>query len=95
MAEVVGQENFDERLDEDWELVKCLLPEQWEQKARELGAFRRGREIADPSTLLRVMLIHMAQGCGLRETAVRAQHGGLQRERCRHIEAAKRLWGLV
>lgn len=77
MAEVVGQENFDERLDEDWELVKRLLPEQWEQKARELGAFRRGREIADPSTLLRVMLIHLAQGCGLRETAVRAQHGGL------------------
>lgn len=77
MAEVVWQEDSDERLDEDWELVKRLLPEQWEQKARELGAFRRGREIADPSTLLRVMLIHLAQGCGLRETAVRARHGGL------------------
>ena len=77
MAEVVGQENSDERLDEDWELIKRLLPEQWEQKARELGAFRRGRGIADPPALLRVMLIHLAQGCGLRETAVRAQHGGL------------------
>lgn len=79
MAAVAGQEGTDERLNEDWELVKRLLPEQWEQKARELGAFRRGREIADPSTLLRVMLIHLAQGCGLRETAVRAQHGGLAR----------------
>lgn len=79
MAAVAGQEGSDERLNEDWELVKRLLPEQWEQKARELGAFRRGREIADPSTLLRVMLIHLAQGCGLRETAVRAQHGGLAR----------------
>lgn len=77
MVKVVWQGSSDERLDEDWELVKHLLPEQWEQKARELGAFRRGREIADPSTLLRVMLIHLAQGCGLRETAVRAQHGGL------------------
>lgn len=77
MAEFVGQEGSDENLTEDWELVKCLLPEQWEQKARELGAFRRGRGIADPSTLLRVMLIHLAQGCGLRETAVRAQQGGL------------------
>lgn len=77
MAEFVGREGSDERLEEDWELVKRILPEQWEQKARELGAFRRGREIADPSTLLRVMLIHLAQGCGLRETAVRAQHGGL------------------
>lgn len=77
MAEFVGQEGSDENLTEDWELVKCLLPEQWEQKARELGAFRRGKGITDPSTLLRVMLIHLAQGCGLRETAVRAQQGGL------------------
>lgn len=77
MVKVVGQGSSDERLDEDWELVKRLLPEQWEQKARELGAFRRGRGIADPSALLRVMLIHLAQGCGLRETAVRARHGGL------------------
>lgn len=77
MAEIVVNEGSDERLDEDWELVKRLLPEQWEQKARELGAFRRGRGIADPTALLRVMLIHLAQGCGLRETAVRAQHGGL------------------
>ena len=77
MAEVIGQDGSDERLDEDWELVKRLLPEQWELKARELGAFRRGRGITDPSALLRVMLIHLAQGCGVRETAVRAQHGGL------------------
>ena len=77
MAEFVGLEGFDENLTEDWELIKRLLPEQWEQKARELGAFRRGRGIADPSTLLRVMLIHLAQGCGLRETTVRAQQGGL------------------
>jgi len=67
----------DERLTEDWELIERLLPDQWEEKARELGAFRRGRQIATPSTLLRVMLIHLAQGCGLRETAVRAQGGGL------------------
>lgn len=77
MAEVAWQEGSDERLNEDWELVKHLLPAQWEQKARELGAFRRGKGIADPSALLRVMLIHLAQGCGLRETAVRARHGGL------------------
>lgn len=77
MVKGVEQGGSDERLDEDWELVKHLLPEQWEQKARELGAFRRGKGITDPSALLRVMLIHLAQGCGLRETAVRARHGGL------------------
>jgi hypothetical protein len=66
-----------ERLSEDWELIERLLPDRWEQKARELGALRRGREIATPSILLRVLLIHLAQGCGLRETAVRARSGGL------------------
>jgi hypothetical protein len=30
MAEVIGQDGSDERLDEDWELVKSLLQEQWE-----------------------------------------------------------------
>ncbi|MCA3219628.1 MAG: hypothetical protein ING59_13920, partial [Burkholderiales bacterium] len=66
-----------ERLDEDWRLVQELLPQGWEAKARELGALRRGRGIVDAATLLRVMLIHLAQGCGLRETAVRAREGGL------------------
>jgi hypothetical protein len=66
-----------ERLEEDWALVQELLPAGWQDKARELGALRRGRGIADAATLLRVMLIHLAQGCGLRETAVRAREGGL------------------
>jgi hypothetical protein len=67
----------DGSFDEDWKVVERLLPPQWEAKARELGALRRGRQIADAATLLRVMLIHLAHGCGLRETAVRAQRGGL------------------
>ena len=57
--------------------MEGLLPQGWEAKARELGALRRGRGIADAATLLRVMLIHLAHGCGLRETAARARLGGL------------------
>lgn len=64
-------------LNEDWSVIESILPEGWEEKARELGAFRRGRRIPTAAILLRVMLIHLAQGCGLRETAVRARHGGL------------------
>ena len=79
MGEADAQGDGGERLEEDWELVQDLLPEGWQAKARELGALRRGRGIADAATLLRVMLIHLAQGCGLRETAVRAQEGGLAR----------------
>ena len=77
MAELTIELSADERLDEDWLVVQSVLPQGWESKARELGAFRRGRAIPDAATLLRVMLIHLAQGCGLRETAVRAKQGGL------------------
>jgi Transposase DDE domain len=65
------------RLDEDWQIVERALPAGWQGKARELGALRRSRGVKDASHLLRVMLIHLADGCGLRETAVRAKLAGL------------------
>ena len=65
------------RLDEDWQIVERALPAGWQAKSRELGALRRTRGIKDASHLLRVMLIHLADGCGLRETAVRAKLAGL------------------
>jgi hypothetical protein len=65
------------RLDMDWQIVERALPAGWQAKARELGALRRTRGIKDASSLLRVMLIHLADGCGLRETAARAKLAGL------------------
>jgi len=64
-------------LHEDWSIVESLLPEGWMEKARELGALRRTRGFANARTLLQVMLIHLAEGCGLRETAARASLAGL------------------
>jgi len=64
-------------LEEDWRIVESLLPPRWAEMARELGAFRRARGFADPRALLQVMLIHLAEGCGLRETAARAELAGL------------------
>jgi len=61
----------------DLDIVFSFLPPGWEEKAKELGALRRRRRIGDPRTLLRVLLIHLAEGCSLRETAVRARQGGL------------------
>jgi hypothetical protein len=63
--------------EEDWEIVQRMLPAGWQTKAKELGALRRCRGFADAATLLRVLLIHLADGCSLRETAVRAAQGGL------------------
>jgi hypothetical protein len=62
---------------EDWQIVLRVLPSAWPDKARELGALRRYREFPDAATLLRVLLIHLAEGCSLRETAVRAAEGQL------------------
>ena len=62
---------------QDWDVVTQMLPAQWESKAIELGAVRRLRGFESVGSLLRVLLIHLAEGCSLRETAVRASAGGL------------------
>lgn len=63
---------------QDWSAMAALLPPQWRAKARELGAVRRQlRGFDSIDTLLRVLLIHLAGGCSLRETAARAQAAGL------------------
>jgi len=65
------------RVADDFEYLLTFLPEGWEDKARELGALRRCRKIPDAKVLLRLLLLHLAEGCSLRETATRARHGGL------------------
>ncbi len=62
---------------QDWDVVIGMLPAQWQAKAIELGAVRRLRGFDSVGSLLRVLLIHLADGCSLRETAVRARAGGL------------------
>src|SRR5579872_584873 len=65
-----------EELD-DWAVLCTFLPAGWEQKARELGALTRARGVSGPDALLRILLIHIANGCSLAETALRAQQAGL------------------
>ena len=62
---------------EDWDVLLSFLPDGWEEKAKELGALRRCRKFADPGVLLRTLLIHLAEGCSLRETAAIAKASGL------------------
>ena len=65
-------------LGEDWDVVMAALPAQWRTKAVELGAVRRRpRGFASVESLLRVLMIHLADGCSLRETVVRARAGDL------------------
>ena len=61
--------------DPDWSAVLSYLPEDWEVMARKLGAFTRARGFSSPEALLRTLFIHLAEGCSLRETSVRAKRG--------------------
>jgi len=62
---------------ENWEILCSFLPPDWAAQARRLGAMRRARYISDPSTVLRILLLHLATGCSLAETAARASTAGL------------------
>lgn len=64
-------------LHEDWEVIESVLPAGWQEAARHTGALVRARGFDRPATLLRVLLIHLVEGCSLRETAVRASAAGL------------------
>lgn len=61
----------------DWDVLVSFLPDGWQDKAKELGALRRCRKFADPGVLLRTLLIHLAEGRSLRQTAAVAETGGL------------------
>lgn len=64
-------------IQEDWEILIRFLPAGWEAKATELGALVRRRRIDSPQTLLRLLLIHLADGKSLRTTVAYAQEAGL------------------
>lgn len=64
-------------IEHDWSVVTTMLPVHWQDKAKELEAVRRLRGFSNVEAMLRVMLIHLADGCSLRETAARARAGNL------------------
>jgi hypothetical protein len=61
---------------ENWETIQGFLPRGWRERARELGALQRQRKVG-PEELLRVLLIHLADGCSLKEAVARAKVGGI------------------
>lgn len=69
----------DNARDDDWPTLRRFLPAGWAEQAKRLGAMRRQRKVANAEQLLRVLLIHLVDGCSLRETVVRARAGGLAR----------------
>jgi hypothetical protein len=52
----MGEDNY------TFEDLAAILPELWREKARELGALRRAREIKTPDDLLRLIFLYLTEG---------------------------------
>ncbi|TVQ29424.1 MAG: IS4 family transposase [Wenzhouxiangella sp.] len=64
--------------DEEWCVLTSLLPDGWQELARETGAMRRASgEIRSADTLLQVLLLHVATGLSLKQAATRAKVQGV------------------
>jgi hypothetical protein len=61
----------------NWAVLRRFLPTGWEEQARLSGALKRSRGVSGAESLLRTLLIHLANGCSLAETSVRAKQTGL------------------
>jgi hypothetical protein len=53
------------------------MPEGWEEKAKELGAFTRGREIKSVIDLLRLVFLYLTEGKSFSGTAALLELGDL------------------
>lgn len=64
-------------LQEDWNLLVSFFPANWRDLAHRTNALKGLRQDKSEENLLRTLLIHLACGCSLRETAVRASEARL------------------
>jgi hypothetical protein len=64
-------------LPEEWEILREWLPEDLDRRARETGFAQRARGLQDSERWLRLILMHVAGGLSLQQTAVRAHELGL------------------
>ena len=64
-------------MDQDWQLLTTFFPAKWRDLAIETDAIKGLRKNKDIADLLRVILIHVACGCSLRETTARAKAANL------------------
>lgn len=62
---------------DNWPVLLSFLPQGWREQAKSTGALIRARGISGPDELLRILLIHLANGYSLAETAAHARTSGL------------------
>lgn len=62
---------------DEWRIIRHMLPPGWEEASRSTGAFRRSRYMTEPATVLRLLMLHAVLDGGLRETVALARAGGI------------------
>jgi hypothetical protein len=67
----------DVALPEEWAILRDWLPDELEERARKTGFMQRARGLQDAELWLRLILMHVAGGLSLQQTAVRARELGL------------------
>jgi hypothetical protein len=68
---------MNDALPEAWSILRDWLPDDLNERARKDGFFRRSRGLSDAELWLRLILMHVAGGLSLKQTAVRAGELGL------------------
>ena len=67
-----------EVLEESWDVLKTHFPDNWRHLAKESGSLvRKLRSFKSEEAVMRTLLLHIADGYSLRETATRAKLSGL------------------
>lgn len=67
----------EEFVSEDWNVLLSVFPPGWEELAQKTGALKGLRKNKSAENLLRTLLLHIACGYSLRETAARAKVAGI------------------
>jgi len=67
----------DDALPEEWEILRGWLPADLDTLARKHSFFQRARGLTDGERWLRLILMHVAGGLSLEQTALRARELGL------------------
>jgi hypothetical protein len=74
------------------EMIKRYMPQDWEEKCKELGALQRGREIKTPEELLTLILLYMTEGESLQMTSAMMKLAGVSVNKNAVHERIKNSW---
>jgi hypothetical protein len=74
------------------EIIKEYLPNDWEEKCKELGALQRGRMIKTPEELLTLILLYMTEGESLQMTSAMMKLAGISVNKNAVHERIKSSW---